>query len=43
MSNNLGINSTTLIGKEEIKKLNLMLDQLFKDKNSTEFQTPVDY
>ena len=37
MSTTLGLNSNTAIGKEDLKKLNLILDFLFKDKNSTEF------
>jgi hypothetical protein len=39
----LNLNSSTLMGKEECKKLTSLLNVLFEDKNSTEFRQPVDY
>ncbi len=39
----LNLNSSTLMGKEECKKLTQLLNVLFEDKNSTEFRQPVDF
>jgi hypothetical protein len=39
----LGLNPTTPLGKEEAKKLNLLLQMVWDNNDSFEFRQPVDY